>query len=257
MPWKDTLIPRQKFCNLRRTCAEKDRPLRGADHFQLRPLPGAQPLQLQPQKRRSHIVLFGMTKEMLICIRRIIKCLLILALVIVNLSLQSCRANWPEPLDAQPLSQAHVSTSVMPSQSLPLRRHSRPTTEAYHIPRLQVPSTWILKAWIKEGDADMYRPRGSPRTALQDACCCSGPCECSGNQEHHCLPLREPQFLNSPCAHIPRHVRPSQALEVRSQATTCTQPKASLYNPLLSSGRATNGAEQPALHRTPSGSQGC
>ena len=78
MPWKDTLIPRQKFCSLQRTCAENDRPLRGAEHFQTRPLPGAQPLQPQPQRRRSHIVPLGMTKEMLICIRRITKCLLIL-----------------------------------------------------------------------------------------------------------------------------------------------------------------------------------
>ena len=41
MPWKDTLAHRQKFCNLRRTCAGNDRPLKGADHFQPRPLVGA------------------------------------------------------------------------------------------------------------------------------------------------------------------------------------------------------------------------
>ena len=94
MPWKDTLIPRQEFCSLRRTCAENDRPLRGAAHFQTRPHPGAQPLQLQPQRRRSHIALLGMTKEMLICIRRITKCLLILLLVLTSLCVTSCHASW-------------------------------------------------------------------------------------------------------------------------------------------------------------------
>ena len=179
MPWKDTLIPRQKFCNLRRICAEKDRPLRGADHFQLRPLMGA--LQSQPQRRRSHTVLLGMTKEMLTCIRRIIKCLLIFALVLASLSVQSCRANWPEPLDTQPISQALVNISVMPLQSLHLRQHSRPTTEAYRTLRLQVPSTLILKAWIEEREVGQRHRRGRPKTALQDASRYSGPRARSGN----------------------------------------------------------------------------
>ena len=253
MPWKDMFIPRQKFCSLRRICAEKDRPLRGADHFQLRPLPGAQQLLQQPQRRRTHIVLFGMTKEMLICIRRIIKCLLILALVSASLRVQSCRASWPEPLDAQLLSQARVSINVMPLQSLHLRQHNRPTTEASRTLRLQVPSTWISKAWIKEGEVGKSHPRGSQSPALPDACCCSGPRDCLGNQGCQCLPLRAPQCSTNLCAHVPRHVRLSQALEVRGQAPTCTQPKASLCHPLLPSGRATNGAEQPARHRTHSG----
>ena len=228
--------------------------LRGADQFQLRPLKGA--LKSQPHRRKFHTVLLGMTKEMLICIRRIIKCLLILALVLASLSVQSCRANWPEPLDTQPISQALVNISVMPLQSLHLRQHSRPTTEAYRTLRLQVPSTLILKAWIEEGEVGMSHPRGRPKPALHDACCCPGPRECSGNQGCQCLPLRVHQCLNSLCAHVPRHVRHSQALEVRSRATTCTQPKASLHHPLPPSGRATNGAEKPAQHRTHSGVRG-
>ena len=148
-------------------CAENDRPLRGANHFQLWPLTGAQ--QPTPQKRRSHTALLGMTKEMLICIRRIIKCLLILTLVFASLSVQSCRANWPEPLDTQPISQALVNISVMPLQSLHSRQHSRPTTEAYRTLRLQVPSTLISKAWIEEGEVGVSHPRGRPKPALHDA----------------------------------------------------------------------------------------
>ena len=175
MPWKDTLIPRQKFCSLRRTCAENDRPPRGAEHCQTRPLLGAQPKQLQPQRKQSHIVLLGMTKEMLTCIRRITKYLLILAIVLASLSVHSCRANWPEPLDAQLLSQERASINVMPLQSLHLRRHNRPTTEASSTLRLKVPGTLILKAWIEEGDAGVSRPRGRPKPALSAACCCSAP----------------------------------------------------------------------------------
>ena len=193
---------------------------------------------------------------MLICIRRIIKCLLIFALVLASLSVQSCRANWPEPLDTQPISQALVNISVMPLQSLHLRQHSRPTTEAYRTLRLQVPSTLILKTWIEEREVGQRHPRGRPKTALQDASRYSGPRARSGNKGFRCLSLSEHQCLNSLCSHVPRHVRHSQALEVRSRATTCTKPKASLYHPLLPSGRATNGAEMPAQHRTHSGVRG-
>ena len=35
--------------------------------------------------------------------------LLIFALVLASLSVQNCRANWPEPLDTQPISQALVN----------------------------------------------------------------------------------------------------------------------------------------------------
>ena len=251
MPWKDALIPRQKFCSLRRICAEKDRPLRGADHFQLRPLKGAQ--QSQPQRRKSHTVLFGMTKEMLICIRRIIKCLLILAIMLASLSVCSCRENWPEPLDAQPLSQALESISVMSLQSLPLRQHNRPTTGAYPTLRLQVPSTLILKAWIEEGEAGMCRPRGSPQSAPQAECCCSGPQACSGRQGYRCLPLRMHQSLLNLDAHMPRRVQHSRVIEARSRATNCPKHIASLQSPPPPSGQATSGAEMPAQHRTHSG----
>ena len=251
MPWKDTLIPRQKFCSLRRICAEQDRPLRGAEHLQTRPLKGAQQRQL-PQRSRSRIVLFGMTKEILICIRRIIKCLLILALVLASLSVKRCHASWPEPLAMRPLNRAAASISVMSLQSLQLRPLNRPMTEAYRALRLQVqtPGTWISKAWIDSGDVDRSHPQGRPRPALQDVRCCSGPRTGSQSQGGQCLTLRAPQSLNSLCVHVPRPVRHSQFLEVRSQATTHTQPKACLNHPLLPSGRATQGAEQPARHRT-------
>ena len=252
MPWKDTLIPRQKFCSLRRTCAENDRPLRGAARFQNRPRPGAQPLQLQPQRRRSHTVLLGMTKEMLICIRRITKCLLILQLVLTSLSVESCHASWPKRLAMRPPNRAAESISVMSLQSLQTGLLNRPTTEAYRALRLQVlmPGTWISKAWIESGDVDRSHPRGRPRSALLDVRRCFGPCAGSANQGGQCLTLREPQSLNSLCAHVPRPVRHSQLLEARSQATTRTQPQACLNHPLLPSGRATQGAEKPAHHRT-------
>ena len=252
MPWKDTLIPRQEFCSLRRTCAENDRPLRGAAHFQTRPHPGAQPLQLQPQRRRSHIALLGMTKEMLICIRRITKCLLILLLVLTSLCVTSCHASWPKLLAMRPLNRAAESISVMSLQSLQTGPLSRPTTEAYRAPRLQVPlpCTWISKAWIESGDVDQHHPRGRPGSALHDVHCCPGPCIGSTSQGGQCLTLREPQSLYSLCAHVLRPVRHSQLLEARSQATTRSQPQACLNHPLLPSGRATNGAEQPAHHRT-------
>ena len=252
MPWKDTLIPRQKFCSLRRTCAENDRPLRGAEHFQTRPLWGAQQLQPQPPKRRSHIVLLGMTKEMLICIRRITKCLLILLLVLTSLSVESCHASWPKLLAMRPLNRAAESISVMSLQSLQTGPLSRPTTEAYKALRLQVPmpGTWISKAWIEPRDVDRSHPQGRPYPAPLDVRRCFGPCTGSENQGGQCSTLGAPQSLNSLCAHVPRPVRRSQFLEVRSQATTRTQPKACLNHPLLPSGRATHGAEQPAHHRT-------
>ena len=253
MPWKATLIPRQKFCSLRRTCAENDRPLRGADPFQLRPLPGAQQLPQQPQRRRTHIVLFGMTKEMLICIRRTVKCLLILALVFRKPE----RAELPSKLarafgraTPQPGTRQHQRDALAESA---LKAAQRAHDRGLQHNRLQVPNTWISKAWSKEGEVGQSHPRGSQSPALPDAYCCSGPRKCLGNQGGQCLPLRAPQCLNSLCAHVPRHVRHSQALEVRSQVPTCTKPKASLCHPWSPPGRATNGAEQPAQHRTHSG----
>ena len=233
MPWKDTLVPRQKFCSLRRTCAENDRPLRGAAHFQTRPHPGAQPLQLQPQRRRSHIALLGMTKEMLICIRRITKCLLILLLVLTSLRVESCHASWPKLLAMRPLNRAAENISVMSLQSLQTGPLNRPTTEAYRAlrPQVPMPGTWISKAWIELGDVDKSHPRGRPRSALLDVRHCFGPYTGSENQGGQCLTLREPKSLNSMCAHVPRPVRHSQLLEARSQATTCTQPQACLKHP--------------------------
>ena len=113
-----------------------------------------------------------------------------------------------------------------------------------------MPGTWISKAWIESGDVDRSHPRGRPRSALLDVRRCFGPCTGSANQGGQCLTLREPQSLNSLCAHVPRPVRHSQLLEARSQATTRTQPQAFLNHPLLPSGRATQGAEKPAHHRT-------
>ena len=84
-----------------------------------------------------------------------------------------------------------------------------------------------------------------------------GPPVCSGHRGFRCLPLSDIQFLNSLCAHVPGHAQHSQAVEVRSQATTCTHPKASLCQPLRPSGRAAHGAETPAQNRTHSGVSVC
>ena len=101
----------------------------------------------------------------------------------------------------QPGTRKHQRDALGPCRVCP--QHSRPMTEAYRALRLQVPSTLILKAWIEEGEAGPSHPRGRPKPALHDACCCSGPRACSGNQGHQCLPLSEHQCLNSLCAHVP------------------------------------------------------
>ena len=262
MPSKDTLTHRQKFCNLRRICAGNDRPLRGADQVQPRPLVGAQPSQ--PQRRRFRIVLFGMTKGMLICIRRIIKCLLIFMLLSISLSMQSrprCQENWRELSGIRPISQAPENISKMFLLSLPIRQLSKPTTEDYHALRSSPPGALTL-AWTKEREAgssqfvgDRSRPHLRAGTLtlrpLEGAVQSQPQPAISAAAVSDVMQIR----LSSIC-HVLQHVRPRCILEVRSQATSRPQPEAIYHKPLLSPGRATNGADTPAQRRTLSGARG-